>query len=580
MSRFYRLLIVLLFCGTFVSYSQQRIYPDYNSSSGFELDSLDAYDPLVLDNLETLARVWGFVKYHHPAMADTTIHIDYELFGLLPRVAHAGKAERNRILSEWINELGSFEVDTTFQQELSAIDHILINDFSWVEDTVRLGSKLSQTLSDLRYAISKSNKYVWNEGVTIKLYDDPFPNYDYNHLYDAGYRLLILFRLWNAIDSYCPNRNITDTSWDKVLEKYIPRMILDKDSYILTQLELLSELNDTHASGPYSAIFGAKRAPVLGQLVEGRLFVTDTFDNQLLLPGDEITVIGGRSISEIISMARKYTAQSNESVLMRDAADYAFWTPKDSLNLVFQRNGQQYQIKIPSIELSDYYAEKRKSEDSKVSFRMLNDSVSYIYAGTLQSEDAQQIYNAIKDTKTLIVDLRCYPRDYFTLYNFFAEYLIHIPQYPTKIYRPDWGCPGYFFRIDNPVFGKQMKTDPSNPGTWHNVENHNAYTGKIIILVDQTTQSAAEYFTMHLQSIPDAITVGSQTAGADGDIVLVTMPGYMNFYFSSVKVLYPDGTDTQRRGVRVDIEVRPSVDGIRNNRDEVLEYALQLATKS
>ena len=63
MSRFYRLLIVLLFCGTFVSYSQQRIYPDYNSSSGFELDSLDAYDPLVLDNLETLARVWGFVKY-------------------------------------------------------------------------------------------------------------------------------------------------------------------------------------------------------------------------------------------------------------------------------------------------------------------------------------------------------------------------------------------------------------------------------------------------------------------------------------------------------------------------------------
>ena len=129
MSRFYRLLIVLLFCGTFVSYSQQRIYPDYNSSSGFELDSLDAYDPLVLDNLETLARVWGFVKYHHPAMADTTIHIDYELFGLLPRVVHAGKAERNRILSEWINELGAFEVDTTFQQELSAIDHILINDF-------------------------------------------------------------------------------------------------------------------------------------------------------------------------------------------------------------------------------------------------------------------------------------------------------------------------------------------------------------------------------------------------------------------------------------------------------------------
>ena len=580
MLRFYHFLIVLLFCGISIGYSQQRIYPNYNSSSGFELDSLDAYNPSILDNLETLAQVWGFVKYHHPAMADTNIHIDYELFSLLPHVAYAEKSERNQILSDWIDGLGPFEVDTTFQQELSSIDHILINDFTWIKDTVRLGNKLSQTLLDLRYAISKSNKYVWNEGATVKLYDDPFQNYNYKHLYDTGYRLLILFRLWNVIDSYCPNRNITDTSWDKVLKKYIPRMILNKDSYILTQLELLSELNDTHASGPYSAIFGGKRVPILGQLVDGRLFVTDTFDNKLLLPGDEIITSGGKSISEIISMTKKYTSQSNESVLMRDAADYAFWTYKDSLDFVFRRNGQQYQIKIPSIKLSNYYAKKREFENSRLSFRMLNDSVSYIYAGTLQSGDAQQVYNAIKDTKKLIIDLRCYPQDYFSLYNFFAEYLIHTPQHPTKLYRPDWRYPGYFFRVDNPAFGKQKEINQLNSDILHKEENHNAYSGKIIILVDQTTQSAAEYFAMHLQSIPKVITVGSQTAGADGDIVLVTMPGYMNFYFSGVKVLYPDGTDTQRQGVKVDIEIKPSIDGIRNNRDEVLEYALKLTTEN
>ncbi|WP_300109853.1 S41 family peptidase [uncultured Alistipes sp.] len=94
--------------------------------------------------------------------------------------------------------------------------------------------------------------------------------------------------------------------------------------------------------------------------------------------------------------------------------------------------------------------------------------------------------------------------------------------------------------------------------------------------MNESTQSAAEFVTMHLQSIPGAITVGSQTAGADGDIVKVMMPGDLSFYFSSIKVLYPDGTDTQRVGVRIDYEVKPTIEGVKNGRDEVLEYALSL----
>jgi len=42
-----------------------------------------------------------------------------------------------------------------------------------------------------------------------------------------------------------------------------------------------------------------------------------------------------------------------------------------------------------------------------------------------------------------------------------------------------------------------------------------------VILVDERTQSQAEYTTMALRTAPGAIVMGSQTAGADGNVSLI-----------------------------------------------------------
>lgn len=564
--------MLLLFGSLSLQEIKARSYPSvYEFSSKFELDSLDAANPVVLDNLEVLGRVWGFVKYHHPAMADTTIHIDYELFSLLPRVTHAEPSERNRILSEWIESFGPYEVDSTYYQNvLSETAHIKVNDFAWIRDTARLGCDLSNILTDLRAAIRKGNRYAFKQGATIGLYDDQFLDKDPHLLQNAGFRLLILFRLWNAIDSYCPNRNITDRAWDEVLVEYLPRMIYGKESFIKTYMELLSELDDTHATGPYPGIFGSYRIPVIGQIVEERLFVSDPFEVDLLQQGDEILEIDEKTIPQLIALTRKYTSQSNESVLLKEASDFAFWTHKDTVSLTFLRNGRESRIDLPSQNLQLFYTSSLKKKVSRESFRLINDSVAYVYIGTLQTKDGPRIYDAIKGTKNLIIDMRGYPSDHSVSRNFFGAYLFRTPNPGTLLYRPIAMYPGVFLRLGPIPMGKVDRN------TWRYVENPDAYKGKVIILVNAQTQSASEYATMFLQTIPGAITVGSQTAGADGDIVRVMMPGDLSFYFSSIKVLYPDGTDTQRVGVRVDYEVKPTIEGLQTGRDEVLEYALSL----
>lgn len=570
MKRYALILLALLWQQ--LLFAQPRTYPDYRASSGFELDASAATDPQVLDNLETLCRVWGFVKYHHPAMRDSTVHIDYELFGLLPRVAHADKGERNRILTEWIADFGPVESDPS--QYVFTPDSVYrcVNDFDWIGDTVRLGKELSSRLWDLRYAIRENdNRYVYKqpENVTITLYDDPFPNYPAEVPLDAGYRLLCLFRFWNVIDSFSPNRNITDKPWDQVLTEYLPRMIADKDSYILTLMELIAEVNDTHSKASYGVYFGHRIAPIEATVIDDQLIVTRSSNDHPLQPGDEVLEAAGRTVPKVIADVRRYIASSNDATLYRDAALLMFASRKDTIPVTYLHDGERRTARVAT-----FWPPKKGAQ--REAFRMLNDSTAYMFIGTFTKEcDFERIYDSIKHTKALIVDMRGYPADHRVRWIFFAKHFVAKSSYRIISLHPLHSYPGVFDRIlTGDDFAKWFRLDLGKTITAFTIDNPDAYRGRLIVLVNEYTQSAAEYITMLLQSIPGTITIGSQTAGADGDVVEIIMPLHFNVYYTSHGIYYPDETNTQRVGVKIDQIVHPTIEGIRQGRDEVLEAAL------
>jgi C-terminal processing protease CtpA/Prc len=96
-----------------------------------------------------------------------------------------------------------------------------------------------------------------------------------------------------------------------------------------------------------------------------------------------------------------------------------------------------------------------------------------------------------------------------------------------------------------------------------------------VILVDETTQSQAEYTTMAFRTAPGAIVIGSTTAGADGDVSAIPLPGALSSYISGLGVFYPDTRPTQRIGIIPDIVVKPTIAGIRAGRDELFEEAVR-----
>lgn len=544
-----------------------RVYPDYAFSSGFQLDSVAACDPQVVENLDVLCRVWGYAKYHHPAFEREGIDADYELFGLLPEVAQAEPAARNRILYRWVKGLGGFESDESFYEGSSTSpEYVTLADLSWTGDAERLGDKLSGLLQKLRYAkrTPGGNRYMKPSSMIGN--PDMSGERTAGSLDDCGYRLLYLFRFWNAIEYYFPNRNITDRDWSEIPAVYISDFALGTE---WCTWRLLHELCDTHGAALRNVIFGSNTLPVETDYADGRLFVTRGDSQKLLQPGDEILSVDGRGWAEVYDLVKNYESVSNEEGLSRFTAEYLCRSRRDTITVEALRNGQTFVRQLPAIDYGKWYRWEANRLTADSNIRLIADSVGYMTGLNYTKADAERIIDEFRDTKALIVDMRCYPRE-FMPYDFIARYFLPCTTPHVMWLRSTWSLPGTF-RFETSAL-------PVNAG-WFGTRKGNPdyYKGRVIVLVDAWTQSQAEYTAMAFQAAPRCTVVGTQTAGADGDVTKIVLPGADRYiYFSGLGVYYPDGTNTQRTGVRIDVPVHATVEGLRAGRDEILEKALQI----
>jgi C-terminal processing protease CtpA/Prc len=100
------------------------------------------------------------------------------------------------------------------------------------------------------------------------------------------------------------------------------------------------------------------------------------------------------------------------------------------------------------------------------------------------------------------------------------------------------------------------------------------------MLIDERAISQAEHTGLFLEAANDTTFVGSPTMGANGDVTTLTLPGDIVISFSGHDVRHADGRQLQRMGLVPHIEVRPTIKGIRDGRDEVLERARKFLSET
>ncbi len=168
------------------------------------------------------------------------------------------------------------------------------------------------------------------------------------------------------------------------------------------------------------------------------------------------------------------------------------------------------------------------------------------------------IKEAFKNTKGIIIDIRNYPSTFV----------------PFSL--------GSFFLSSSTPFVKFTNGNADNPGEFTFTEpieipkSKDPFRGKLVVIVNELSQSQAEYTAMAFRAGGNTTIIGSTTAGADGNVSTILLPGGLRTMISGIGVYYPDGKETQRLGIVPDLVVKPTIEGIKNGKDELLEKAIEL----
>lgn len=78
-----------------------------------------------------------------------------------------------------------------------------------------------------------------------------------------------------------------------------------------------------------------------------------------------------------------------------------------------------------------------------------------------------------------------------------------------------------------------------------------------------------------MQANPGVTVIGTQSAGTNGNVSEFVLPGGIRSCFSGLDWHYPGGWCVQRQGVRLDLEVEPTIGGVRAGRVETREAAVE-----
>jgi C-terminal processing protease CtpA/Prc len=548
--------------------STDQLAHEFDNGSGIVITELT---PLQIDNLVTLGRVWGFLKYHHPQVTSGQRQWDYDLFRILPAILAAhDRPTANAALLHWIEDLG----DVAPCKPCAKLDESDLDfrpDLDWIANAALLGADLSESLRSIR-----DNRLPGKQFYVSTVANIGNPSFDRELDYaslklpDAGFQLLALFRFWNIIEYWSPYRDLVGEDWNGVLTEFIPRIALAKsaEAYQLELLALIAKTHDGHAnlwrSLPVQPPVGKCRLPVNIRFVENQpvvIGVSAAYPNSVAEPeiktGDVVTGLDGVPVAKLVEGWTPYYPASNDQARLRDIARSMTRGECGESSIRVRRDNRELDFNIKRVPSANAGSGATAHDLPGPTFRLLSKDVAYLKLSSAKTADAAHYIEQAAGTRGLIIDIRNYPSEFmvFALGSLLAE--------------------------SETAFVRFTQGDLSNPGAFHwaaplsLIPQTPHYSGKVVILVDETSQSQAEYTSLAFRAARGAIVVGSTTAGADGNVSPFALPGGLRTMISGISVFYPDKTPTQRIGIVPNVEVKPTIAGIRAGKDEVLEEAVR-----
>lgn len=541
---------------------------EFDKASGIRLAPLT---PVMIENLEILGKVWGFLKYYHPEVAKGNYNWDYELFRVLPQVVNAkNEKERNKLLNHWIDKYGEIKETKDYTvADPSIYSHLI--DLDWLGDREVFDNELVSKFNRIRSAKrNNTHYYIQNYPSRTDLNKSREPQYLDISWEDQGFRILTLFKFWNVMEYNFPFVDITDRPWNSLLKEFIPRFAEPGDNYdyVYTLLELFACINDSHASYTASAdlLAGGSWAdfsilPVqLAYTSDHQVVVANSSVNELK-QGDVILKVDNKGIDSIFKQEVPYIRASVPSTMIYSVINQLFGTMNAEIEVTYMRSGKE---KTAIIDATPYKGKQPSSpslENNYVEeYQLVSKDIAYINMNTMEDGHIADFIAKNRSVKGVIIDMRNHLGQQYEVNDALIRWLL-----PKEV-----------------VYLWTSVNDKSNPGNFicnnkvtTGTDNPDHFTGKVAILVNEGSMSVGEVRPMMYRNAVNSKVIGTATSGAVGPVSRFNLPMGINFSYSANGLYYPDWEPFQRKGAKIDTPVKQTVEDIRDGKDMWMEEAIR-----
>lgn len=329
---------------------------------------------------------------------------------------------------------------------------------------------------------------------------------------------------------------------------------------------LLDSLNDSHTffvppPRTYVHDYGFATEMVGDHCFVIRVRPGSDAEKKNLKPGNEILAINGHRTSRAISWKMQYlydvlqpqqglqllvkddTGQQQIEVLtkFRVATDVKYETHQGINQLVRDRENEEHRMRARMVEIGDEFFAVKLPE--------------FAYSAV----EVDSIVSKMKKHKAAVLDLRGNPGGS-------EDTLIRLL--------------GSMFENDLKIYdrvGRDFEKSVTAPG-----RHKDAFTGRLIVLVDSGSASASELFARVIQLQRRGFVIGDRTEGSVMESIRYPHEFYLNsasYYGTSIthaNLMMSDGNSLEHVGVDPDINILPTSSDIASNRDPVLAKAASI----
>jgi C-terminal processing protease CtpA/Prc len=389
---------------------------------------------------------------------------------------------------------------------------------------------------------------------------------------DLEHRLLSAFRFWNVVEYFYPYKNLIGRDWATALPELIALMESAKNAreYAGAIAVMSTYLHDSHAyvAGQVfnDEVIGTGLPPIRVRMIQDSLVITALYDTAAarmagVRIGDVVVNVDGLDAMALYRETLKHISVSTpQSGREKATLQFMHGKPESRATLTIRdRTGGLRQAVLA-----------RRYEDSNTLYhrersgaivRMLPGNVGYVDLDRFTFDMLDSTFRRLAHTKAIIFDMRGYPNGtIYTMAPRFAD--------SSRVVA----------LLGTPMIGHGSPAERSTEVFAQTVQPAAArlrYRGRTVMLIDERTMSQAELTGMYMKELNRTTFIGGPSAGANGEVTTVSLPGGLTVGFSGQSVTFPDGRRLQRLGLMPDITVTPTIGGIRTGRDELLEAAIR-----